>query len=94
MDLDNVTADCGDHQVLLALDSLQEFCVDRTVTIIIVLVVIFLVLIILGLVLYMCHKVIHRKVFTFPATRVGSALRVGCDKIGNEAAQLYISGNT
>lgn len=56
-DLDNVTANCGDHQVFLALDSLEEFCRDQSVTIIVVLVVIFLVLVILGLVLYMWHKV-------------------------------------
>jgi hypothetical protein len=56
-DQDNVTVDCGDRQVFLAVGNLEEFCVDPSVTIIVVLVVIFLVLVILGLVLYNWHKV-------------------------------------
>jgi len=67
-DQDNVTADCGNHQVYLAVDNLEEFCVDQSSTIITVLVVVFLVLIIIGLALYNWQRVsvysVHNDTFT------------------------------
>jgi hypothetical protein len=57
LDKEDVWADCGANRVILATSNLEEFCMDQSLTIIVVLVVLFLVLVILGLVLYNWHKV-------------------------------------
>jgi competence protein ComGC len=59
LDKEDVWADCGANRVILATSNLEEFCMDQSLTIIVVLVVLFLVLVILGLVLYNWHKVTH-----------------------------------